>query len=324
MMQTKEVPVIDYNDLAFIQDHNSIVFRAGDSPVWNRNETILPMSWRLFQDTIRVPGKDFSLQTLPTLSSAMDFDIKQNQPDLDKMFQKRIEQAIRAQEAMDSYKEIFQYSDNDINRIDKDVYAGDIMDMINNQMARELSNSKAGGEENDLMASFGFNPTENTEAVEEANKRMAKEEELQRKIYVYNTISRADLITRGGTATHNLDQEIVTAYKNIMDEMNKDAIHFSYIDGSLCSADGTVVYLQKLSHASALEVNQAIHDENKRVYAESDVTDDELAQFSSWEVTDAFYQFLASLNSWSGIARGRFEEEIYRLLSSEEYMEDVV
>lgn len=324
MMQTKEVPVIDYNDLAFIQDHNSIVFRAGDSPVWNRNETILPMSWRLFQDTIRVPGKDFSLQTLPTLSSAMDFDIKQNQPDLDKMFQKRIEQAIRAQEAMDSYKEIFQYSDNDINRIDKDVYAGDIMDMINNQMARELSNSKTGGEENDLMASFGFNPTENTEAVEEANKRMAKEEELQRKIYVYNTISRADLITRGGTATHNLDQEIVTAYKNIMDEMNKDAIHFSYIDGSLCSADGTVVYLQKLSHASALEVNQAIHDENKRVYAESDVTDDELAQFSSWEVTDAFYQYLASLNSWSGIARGRFEEEIYRLLSSEEYMEDVV
>ena len=47
-VSTKEVPVISYNDMAFISERNSIVFRAGDSPIWNRNETILPMSWRLF------------------------------------------------------------------------------------------------------------------------------------------------------------------------------------------------------------------------------------------------------------------------------------
>lgn len=325
MMQTKELPVIDYNDLAFIQDHNSIVFRAGDSPVWNRNETILPMSWRLFQDTINVPGKDFSLQTLPTLSSAMDFDIKQNQPDFEEMFQKRFEQAIRAQEAMDSYKTIFKYTDDDINRIDKDVYAGDIMDMINNQMIREL-NHKGNGEDNkpDPMNAFEVNPTENTEVVEEANKRMAKEEEMQKKIYAHNTISRADLVTRGGTATHNLDQEIVAAYKNIMGDMIKDTANFSYVDGCLCSADGAVVYLQKLSQVSASEINQAIHDEKKRVYAESDVTDEELAQFSSWEVTDAFYMYLASLHSWASIARGRFEEELYRMIGNEEDIEEAV
>ena len=46
-MSTKEEPVIKYNDMAFISERNSMIFRAGDSPIWNRNETILPMSWRL-------------------------------------------------------------------------------------------------------------------------------------------------------------------------------------------------------------------------------------------------------------------------------------
>ena len=75
-MTTKEEPVIGYNDMAYISERNSIVFRAGDSPIWNRNATILPMSWRLFKNTIIQPGKDYSLQTIPTLSTAMDFDVR--------------------------------------------------------------------------------------------------------------------------------------------------------------------------------------------------------------------------------------------------------
>lgn len=54
-MTTKEEPLISYNDMAFLPPRNSIVFRAGDPPVWNRNETILPMSWRLFTNTIVHP-----------------------------------------------------------------------------------------------------------------------------------------------------------------------------------------------------------------------------------------------------------------------------
>ena len=86
---TKEVPVIMYNDMAFIAERNSIVFRAGDPPVWNRNQTILPMSWRLFKDTIVHAGHDYSLQTIPTLSSALDFDVRKNQPDFMSMIEKR-------------------------------------------------------------------------------------------------------------------------------------------------------------------------------------------------------------------------------------------
>ena len=72
--QTKEEPVISFNDYAFIAPRNSIVIRAGDSPIWNRNQAILPMSWRLFKNTIIHPGHSYSLQTIPTLSSAIDFD----------------------------------------------------------------------------------------------------------------------------------------------------------------------------------------------------------------------------------------------------------
>jgi hypothetical protein len=63
-MTAQEIPVISYNDMAFISERNSIVFRAGDSPIWNRNETILPMDWRLKQNNIKQPGKEYTFQTI--------------------------------------------------------------------------------------------------------------------------------------------------------------------------------------------------------------------------------------------------------------------
>ena len=126
-MTTREVPVISYNDMAFISERNSIIFRAGDSPVWNRNETILPMSWRLFKNTITQPGKDYSLQTIPTLSSALEFDIRQNQPDFIKMLDKRIAQACKAAEAMDIYKTAYNYTDTELAKNYIDAYSDEIM-----------------------------------------------------------------------------------------------------------------------------------------------------------------------------------------------------
>ena len=95
----KEVPVITYNDMAFLTMRNAIVFRAGDPPIWNRNETILLMSWRLFKNTIKQPGKEYTLQTIPTLSTALDFDVRKNQPDFIKMWEKRREQALASDDA---------------------------------------------------------------------------------------------------------------------------------------------------------------------------------------------------------------------------------
>ena len=65
---TKEVPVLSYNDLAFLPPRNSVVFPAGGigdktsaSVVWNRNETALPMSWRLLGKNIFGSGFDFDV-----------------------------------------------------------------------------------------------------------------------------------------------------------------------------------------------------------------------------------------------------------------------
>ena len=141
-MTTREMPVISYNDMAFISERNSIVFRAGDSPVWNRNETILPMSWRLFKNTIVDPGHDYSLQTIPTLSSALDFDVRSNQPDFEAMLYKRMHQAWASEKAQTWYAKAYGYTneDGDINaydieRLDPDAWSDEVMEIINQYMA---------------------------------------------------------------------------------------------------------------------------------------------------------------------------------------------
>ena len=128
-MSTVERPVVAYNDFAQIPPCNSIVFRAGDFPIWNRNETALPMSWRLFKNTITNPGKEYTLQTIPSLSTAKDFDVKQNQPNFTLMFEKRVNQAVASTQAMAYYKSVYGLTDDEIQRLDIDVYSDAIMEM---------------------------------------------------------------------------------------------------------------------------------------------------------------------------------------------------
>ena len=142
-MSVRELPVISYNDLAFISERNSIVFRAGDSPIWNRNETILPMSWRLFANKINQPGRDYTLQTIPTLSSAIDFDIRKNQPNFDIMLNKRISQSVFVEDAKQEYQDLYGYDDYDIAQLDPDSYADQILDIVNVRSAAEANGGNA-------------------------------------------------------------------------------------------------------------------------------------------------------------------------------------
>ena len=137
-MTAKEIPVISYNDLAFLPPRNSIVFSAGTPPIWNRNETILPMSFALFRNTITQPGKDYSLQTIPTLSSALEFDVRLNQPNFFQMVEKRMAQAAVAPAAEDLYRNAYEYSDFDMTILDPDVSSSEIMDINNVILGRKL------------------------------------------------------------------------------------------------------------------------------------------------------------------------------------------
>lgn len=317
-MSVKEEPVISYNDMAFISERNSIVFRAGDSPVWNRNETILPMSWRLFKDTIQHAGHDYTLQTIPTLSSALDFDVRLNQPDFTKMLAKRMAQAERAPEAKELYQTAYDYSEYDISRLDPDVYSDEVMGLIESMAWEELGIDPHNLEEFDADAyesSFMINDDEyqeNTEVLEATAKRMEAMEQMGQKIYASSLISRDMLVKPNGTALLNtLDTEIVAAYKAARPHLEQDTGHFTVgADGSLRSRDGRTTYISKLDESQALrEAQKASQDEGSRVFAEDDLESD-FESISTFQVHGEFYEFLGSLDTWQGLARGEFDREM--------------
>lgn len=308
-MTTKEVPVISYNDMAFISPSNSIIFRAGDPPIWNRNETVLPMSWRLFTNTIVHAGHDYSLQTIPTLSSALDFDVRKNQPDFTQMLNKRMEQAIIAVKAKTAYQEAYMYTDYQISQLDPDVYSDEIMSIINAYLRKKNE------EVNEDADDFDYNnpdadwirDIEANKEVEvariEAEKRQA---ENDRKKFAQGTLSPGAFVSVAGQANHNMDKDIIAVYVDTIGGFKRDTQNFMVRNNSLYSADGQILYIESVSNSEDLKnLNQAAQDENSKVYSEG-----KIEQHQSYVVTDAFLKFLATRDRWD-FAEGRFEIGMY-------------
>ena len=343
-MTTREVPVISYNDMAFISERNSIVFRAGDSPVWNRNETILPMSWRLFQNTITQSGKKYSLQTIPTLSSALDFDIKQNQPDFIKMLDKRMAQASKALEATELYKIAYNYTDAELAKLDIDAKSDEIMDliiaMLNNSLGKETTKSCSDDDmfdsedmvniddwsddmldidyvdSIDEIGAYGAineSDIEDNEDVQaEAARRQAQRDECERKIYAGGYISRAMLVNPDGSVrSHWFDRDFSEIFANNMGAIFRDAEYFNEIDGNLYGKNGQPYIIKADNAAMLAKMNEAAQGDETNVFAEDNIDERDLSEFNTYRITDAFYQFLASLDSWS-FADGVFESEMHR------------
>lgn len=319
-MSTKEEPVISYNDMAFISERQSIVFRAGDSPVWNRNETILPMSWRLFKDTIVHHGHEYSLQTIPTLSSALDFDVRRNQPDFNKILSKRMEQAILAGDCAAKYQKAYGYSDLDITRLDPDLYSEQVMELVDAQMREEFAIAH-GGEDPDYidpdelegLALLVGDAEEDAEMRAELQAQEAKEAEYTRKRYAGGQVNREMLVHRDGSARHTLDTEIVEAYRAVRSYLESDVEYFSVGgSGELRSADGQLVYISKPDQSDVIaHLREAAADEDSRVYAEDD---EQIAELGTYKVHDAFYQFLAKQGSWIDLGRGEFDRRMATLV----------
>ncbi len=192
-MSAVEEKVIKANDMLFIPERNSIVFRAGDSPIWNRNETILPMSWRLFDNKIIQPGKKYTLQTIPTLSTAMDFDVRKNQPNFRKMLDKRMEQAYKSKAAQDRYKEVHGYTDDDVARLDPDNYADEIMDIICTDLNPEIIKQSM------------------TATANEDKEKMGDEEELTEVFdYLYGNDTKKDKVFDDASEVSELFKDLAT------------------------------------------------------------------------------------------------------------------
>lgn len=317
-MTTKEVPVISYNDMAFISERNSIIFRAGDSPIWNRNETILPMSWRLFSNTITQPGKEYTLQTIPTLSSAIDFDVRKNQPDFKKMLDKRMNQAYMSQSAKDLYQTAYEYSDYDIEQLDDDNYSDEIMDIINTYV-RDANTDDEDYEvfeydfdgEDDLWGSS----EENQEQLQETASKMQEYNAGEEMKFAGGLISPNMLVSHSGHISHQLDKEIIKAYLEVKGDMWNDTGYFTVKNGSLYGIHNEPYIIKQDTSKDLKMLNDAAKDENSSVFADADVSKDELTSFGSFMVTDEFYRFLASQSSWR-FANGKFETQMKRQMES--------
>ena len=346
-MTTKEVPVISYNDMAFISERNSIIFRAGDSPVWNRNETILPMSWRLFKNTITQPGKEYSLQTIPTLSSALDFDIRQNQPDFVKMLDKRMAQASKAAEAMSMFKTAYDYTDAELAKLDIDAKSDEIMSLISGFLNDSLGKGTAIADADDEcesddviniddwdddmlepdyiddiddISSYGMIDSDdiedNDDVQQEAARRQAQRDERDRRIYAGGYISKAMLLNPDGTVrSHSFDKDFAEIFSNNSGIIFRDTVYFNENNGDLYGKNGQPFITKADNAAMIAKMNEAAQDDDTKVYSEEDIAERDLSAFNTYIVHDAFYQFLASLDSWN-FADSVFEREMRRRMEA--------
>ena len=323
-MSTTKEPLISYNDMAFINERNSIVFRAGDAPVWNRNETILPMSHMLLGHStgknLVHPGHEYSLQTIPTLSTAMEFDVQKNQPDFARMLDKRIKQAVFAADAKKVFAESYGYTDVDIARLDQDVYSEEVMQIVRMRVNVDEGRDPHAIPEvdaDDLAAGYIFddeNVVDNIELAAEVAELKARTGAWARKIYAEGTISKDMLVTfpDGAARVKSLDKQISEAYKASLTELQQDRDHFSVgADGELRSADGSRVYITALRSTqfteAARRLNAAAATAGSRVYAEDELDPDELHAIATLEISADFYTFLASLPGWEHLAGGAFD-----------------
>lgn len=334
---TEEEAVLTYNDFAFISERNSIILRAGDAPIWNRNETILPMSWRLHLNQITQPGKKYTFLTVPTLSTAKHFDVRQNQPDFKKFVEKRVMHAMSVDDNMDRYKAGFGYSDLDIHKLDPDNYADDIMQMVFRETNAVLSKVDSISSES-IIDDYDYSDfedydesdtakayarilefEENEEGTQLVNESVKTAADQNRKIYARGTISKLDIYNintpdPSKRANHGLDDVFIDAYKEHKNFFARDP-KFNVSGDSLYSKNNEPFIIAKDSSEALASLKSASKDPNTKVYDESEGSIDDLSV--SYEVTDEFLEFLSKQRTWKPIVDGRFEMSVAKQMQQE-------
>ncbi|MCM1296354.1 MAG: type IV secretory system conjugative DNA transfer family protein [Muribaculaceae bacterium] len=325
-VSTVERPVIAYNDFAQIPPCNSIVFRAGDLPIWNRNETALPMSWRLFKNTITNPGKEYTLQTIPSLSTAKDFDVKQNQPNFSLMFEKRVNQAVASAKAAKWYKDVYGLTDDEIQRLDVDVYSDAIMEIASQIMNPEVDMTKReeAPDPDVLDTEPKATPTADSAKQDDSVKKAAendplvkKAKEMEKKIYAGGRLSPSDLMSVTGQVSHAYDAILSAAYMFTWNGFSRDPENFRIEGDTLKSASGTVyMYKAKDEDVQKMLAEEAKKEGSRVHEAKVAASGDE--EQANYVVTKEFIKFLCSYKGEWTFAQGKFAERVAWILGGRE------
>jgi hypothetical protein len=334
-MSASEVPVLSYNDLAFISPSNSVVLRAGDSPIWNRNETALPMAYKLqgADHKIPSPGKDYSLSTLPTMSTTKDFDLLQNIPNFFAMVDKRILQAYWARMAKEKYMEAYEHTDESFMRVDQDISSDAIMSIVNqviqSQDIEEIYVRQADNEDY----------SEQIQATNMAREQFSEFATPRFAMDGPNGIAPNDIIAvhgSGGEArldgdmigntAHLLEQAYKACYGELVEWVATDGRRSLEIqeNGSLWTTNNYGKPIEIFSRVSTSHVRRHVEEaqalaelngtsdaDSKKVITQEDL--DELNDTLEFKLTYAGAKWFAKQKNWGWIAHRKFENTVIQL-----------
>lgn len=333
--QAQEVPVLSYNDLAFINPANSVVLRAGDSPIWNRNETALPMAYKLQGDGHQIPspGKSYSLPTLPTLSTTKDFDLLQNIPNFFEMVDKRLEQAYWTSTAKEFYMNELDLDDVSFMRQDQDVTSNGIMLLVNKFM-------ECAQENNVDLKPKEFVNEDNMMQLLETEEYKKKAEKVTTKRFAKNADGTGGLspdeivlVEQGERLTNILapggvSQALNKAYNRCFDEV-RDWVtqHKAGSEGFMMTDNGELFHnnTKIFDRVSLADMEDRIREDERRAFTQGGsmkdskmgISDEDwasLRQTREFRITGDGAKFLAELKHWGFIAGGAFDKTVAKIL----------
>ena len=239
-------------------------------------------------------------------------------PKLQKMLDKRIAQAMAAPLAAEVYQEGFGYSEYEIEQLDPDTYAEDVMgvvDAIVHADDMEVGEEELAALEAEAALAVGSQYDRSTVVKDEAviaetRAEMARKKQREEMRFAGGLLSYSNLIGDGGAVNHQLDQDIVAAFIEVKGDFEQDRDNFVMKNGNLYALDGIHAYItQKDESESLAAINAAAKDPGSTVYAEEDVK-----EIGTHVVHDEFIRFLSQRERWD-FAGGRFEREMHRRLA---------
>jgi hypothetical protein len=122
--------VILANDLAFLPDRNWVVLRNGQHPIWNRDETIMPVAYRLLADQPPAGQEQSSFHNLPSLSNAGSYDPRGDTPNFGAALRRVCLQALVARASGDEYRQAAGLGEDQIRLMDPDFLAEQVMGLV--------------------------------------------------------------------------------------------------------------------------------------------------------------------------------------------------
>lgn len=312
----KEVPVISKNDMLRVNKGDLMVFGKGD-PIWNTNQCAMPYAFELVhKDALNDwdDPKEYTMQTVPTTASTMDFDILNNQPNFINMVTKRCVQARETKDKLELFKQYNTVNgrpltDDDLSRMDPEALAKEIMRSVNQQInfnehVKEIKAKEPSYDEDDIVEVSDLSIDDLAQKMNDSAERNDEfyegmyeadklHDDLHSLIYADDQISKYDLIR---DPSDDLNDALAYGYVQLLDDFKNSDNYTVSDDGSLYL--GSTLMIKSLSEDLA------------EVGLDHLMADGESDNYTArCEVMPAWRELLARNNIWD-VLDGKYESVV--------------